>query len=322
MKLHNAAYHRLRVFNEVHRAGTVYGAARALGVTPSAVSQSLKLLEAELGLRLFQRLGKRIKATEEADRLAAVVSEFEERVVATIAGMRASRDEPRGTVRIGSASELGARVVIPAMHTLRRHAHLGFQLEFGVPEKLMGALVDHRLDLAFVDDGPFLKKYRSLAVFENVFTEELVLVCSRSFAEETVRGNHRFDALVRLPHVDYVADLSVIGLWYRHHFGRVPSTLSLKLVAESARAIVAAVHAGLGLGMVPEYIVAADLRAGRLVKISVGRSELAHAVLRAQLKDRVPTLGEKVLIEAVAREARAHAVTPLVRSRSRSRSRD
>ena len=63
----NIGLDRLRVFLAVQRAGSVLGAARVLAVTPSAVSQSVKRLEQELGVRLFQRIGNRLEATPEEE---------------------------------------------------------------------------------------------------------------------------------------------------------------------------------------------------------------------------------------------------------------
>src|SRR5262245_952746 len=128
---------RLRVFNAVHREGGVLGAARALGVTPSAVSQSIKRLEGELGARLFQRVGNRLEPTDEAHELAGVVAEFEARIAATADRVRARRLEPQGVVRVGAPFDFGTRILIPATRRLERYAALGFEVTFGAPDVLM-----------------------------------------------------------------------------------------------------------------------------------------------------------------------------------------
>ncbi|MET3524527.1 LysR substrate-binding domain-containing protein [Mesorhizobium abyssinicae] len=55
----------LRAFVEVGRNGSVKDAAKELGVTPGAVSQQIKLLELQLGVRLFDRKNREIKLTRE-----------------------------------------------------------------------------------------------------------------------------------------------------------------------------------------------------------------------------------------------------------------
>ncbi len=49
--------HRLRLLREVHARGTVHGAARSLGYTPSAISQQLGVLEREAGRRCWSGSG-------------------------------------------------------------------------------------------------------------------------------------------------------------------------------------------------------------------------------------------------------------------------
>ncbi len=296
-------FNRLRTLLAVQKAGSVQGAARRLGITSSAVSQSLKRLEAELDIRLFQRIGNRLQVTEPGSVLAAIVERFAADLTTTITEVRSLRDEPHGTVRVGSPFEFGTSVLIPAMQAFDRFSRLSFRMTFGAPETLMHALISHDLELAFCDDGPFLKKYASLVVFEPVFTERLILACSKGFAARSLGDDHGFSHLTSLPHVDYVDDLSVISLWYRHHFGKTPTSLSLRFVAEHVHGILAAIRSGLGLGMVPEHLVTKELAAGSLVRVSGRRKPLTNDVVLVRLKDRVPTLGERMFADRI-REGR------------------
>lgn len=65
----------LRAFVEVGRAGSMKGAAAKLGVTSGAVSQQVKLLEARLGLLLFDRHNREVRLTAAGKRLHADVSD-------------------------------------------------------------------------------------------------------------------------------------------------------------------------------------------------------------------------------------------------------
>jgi DNA-binding transcriptional LysR family regulator len=302
--LDSVDYNRLRVFNAVHRTGSVQTAARQLRVTPSAVSQAVKALERELDMRLLQRVGNRVRPTAAGDRLAAVVAQFDGNLEEVIGELRSLRNEPHGVLRIGSAFEFGTRVVVPALSELQEYRRLTVHLESAAPEALMRALVDQRIELAFCDNLPFLKRYTSLVAFVPVFTEELVLVCTKKIYRRYVNGDHSFAHLVTLPHVEYVPDLSAVSLWYRHHFGKTPATLSVRLVCENTQAIIAAALAGVGLCLLPQYLIVQELARGQLTKIDVRRKEATHEIVVAQLKDRVPTLGERMLLEAVQRAAR------------------
>lgn len=64
-------YKRMAVFAEVVAAGSMTAAARQLAMTPSAVSQHLRLLEESLGLNLLHRSTRRLTLTEAGERYHA-----------------------------------------------------------------------------------------------------------------------------------------------------------------------------------------------------------------------------------------------------------
>lgn len=100
----------LRTLREVVRQGSFVGAANRLGYTPSAVSQQMAALEAEVGLELFDRSARSIRpnasATAMAQHATAVLAGAEE----MIAAAADSRDE-RETVRISVFSSLSVPLV-------------------------------------------------------------------------------------------------------------------------------------------------------------------------------------------------------------------
>jgi len=291
---------RLRVFLAVQRAGSVLGASRVLAVTPSAVSQSVKRLEDELGVRLFQRIGNRLEATPEADELAAVMAGFEQQLATTTDKLRERRHEPQGVLRIGAPFDIGTRIVIPALRQLERYTRLAFEITFGAPDVLMSALLGGSLELAYCDDHPLLKRHAKLVAFTPWLEETLVLVCAKTFAEEHVSHRPTAKLLLTLPHVEYVRDRSVIGLWYRHHHNASAVAAPLRLIADNVHAVLAAVRAGLGLGLVPEHLIRAELDRGSLIEIAGRKSKLAHAIVLAQRKDRIPTIGEREVVAAMS----------------------
>src|ERR671917_1246172 len=114
--------HRLLVLRAVQRAGGVLPAARALYLSPSAVSQQLTRLEAETGLSLVDRSrrggGRRLALTaagqalaEHGERVAEVLAEAERAAMAM-------RGERSGPVRIGGFATVLRRLVGPAVTDL------------------------------------------------------------------------------------------------------------------------------------------------------------------------------------------------------------
>ncbi|MFF0341876.1 LysR family transcriptional regulator [Kribbella sp. NPDC004875] len=111
--------HRLRLLREVHGRGTVHGAARALGYSPSAISQQLAVLEREAGTPLLERVGRNVRLTPAGEvlvRHATGLLEGLEAAEAEVAAVAAGR--VAGVIRIASFQSAFLRVVAPAIRSL------------------------------------------------------------------------------------------------------------------------------------------------------------------------------------------------------------
>ncbi|WP_435769093.1 LysR family transcriptional regulator [Nocardioides sp. SYSU DS0651] len=111
--------HRLRLLRELHGRGTVHAAARALGYSPSAVSQQLSVLEREVGTPLLERTGRNVRLTaagevlvRHAEVLLGGMAEAEAEVASVAAGRVA------GVVRVAAFQSAFLRIVAPAVRAL------------------------------------------------------------------------------------------------------------------------------------------------------------------------------------------------------------
>src|SRR5260370_20019441 len=93
-------------------------AAAKLGVSQSALSHTIRGLEARLGLRLLTRTTRSVAPTEAGERLLHGVGPRFEEIDAELAALNAFRDKPAGNIRV-TASEHSARAVLwPALARL------------------------------------------------------------------------------------------------------------------------------------------------------------------------------------------------------------
>jgi DNA-binding transcriptional LysR family regulator len=108
----------ITAFLVIAREGSFTKAAAKLGVSPSALSQTVRNLEARLGLRLLTRTTRNIAPTEAGERIIRAVGPKLDEVDAELAALTALRDTPAGTVRL-SAGEYAAELILwPAIHKL------------------------------------------------------------------------------------------------------------------------------------------------------------------------------------------------------------
>src|SRR3954463_9336094 len=108
----------LQAFSAVARERSFTRAAAQLGVSPSALSQTMRGLEARLGLRLLTRTTRSVAATEAGERLLGALGPALDEIEATLAALGEFRDKPSGTVRITAAEHAADTVLWPALERL------------------------------------------------------------------------------------------------------------------------------------------------------------------------------------------------------------
>src|SRR5919199_866670 len=105
----------LVAFLAVAREQSFTRAAAQLGVSQSALSQTLRGLEARLGVRLLTRTTRRVSPTEAGERLLQTLEPRFAEVDAELEAVTALRDKPAGTVRITATENAAAAVLWPAL---------------------------------------------------------------------------------------------------------------------------------------------------------------------------------------------------------------
>ena len=93
-------------FLAVARERSFTKAAAQLGVSQSALSQTIRGLEARLGIRLLARTTRRVAPTEAGERLLRSIAPRFDEINAELAALSELRDRPAGTVRITGQSGL------------------------------------------------------------------------------------------------------------------------------------------------------------------------------------------------------------------------
>lgn len=99
---------QMRYFLAVAEEGQITKAAARLHITQPPLSQQLKLLEEELGLRLFERHGKHIQLTEAGNVLRARAEEIVMLANATVKELSELNKGEQGTLSMASVASLGA----------------------------------------------------------------------------------------------------------------------------------------------------------------------------------------------------------------------
>ncbi|MGI5472851.1 LysR family transcriptional regulator [Streptomyces sp. CA-132043] len=147
--------HRLRLLRELKQRGTLAAVAAALSYAPSSVSQQLAQLEAEVGVRLLEPVGRRVRLTEQAEILVAHTDAVLERLERAEADIATSLADLTGTLRIASFQTAALALVPTTLDLLRDlHPHLRVHVTHMEPERALPALQARDFDLVLAEEYP------------------------------------------------------------------------------------------------------------------------------------------------------------------------
>jgi DNA-binding transcriptional LysR family regulator len=130
-------FNDLQAFLAVARSRSFTKAAAQLGVSPSALSHSMRGLEERLGIRLLTRTTRSVSPTEAGERLLNAVGPRFEEVEAELAALNELRQRPAGTIRITAGDHPAVTILWPKLSkTLAKYPDVSVELN------VEGGLVD------------------------------------------------------------------------------------------------------------------------------------------------------------------------------------
>jgi LysR family glycine cleavage system transcriptional activator len=141
----------LRVFDAAARLGSFTLAADTLSITPGAVSRQIKALEAELGVRLFDRFNRAVALTDAGQRLAEGVAEAFDRLETVVERARPRTDGP---LVVSVLHSMAAKWLVPRLNRFEER-HPGIEILVSASDRAVD-LAREAVDVAIrYGTGPF-----------------------------------------------------------------------------------------------------------------------------------------------------------------------
>ncbi|MFK3789898.1 LysR family transcriptional regulator [Pseudomonas piscis] len=253
----------LQAFLAVAQEQSFTRAAARLGVTPSALSHTIRTLEERLGIRLLTRTTRNVAPTEAGERLMRSIAPLFEQLAAELEALGELRDTPSGTLRISCTDDQIELCVRPMLAGFLRQypdITLEFYVDYGFTN-----VVEERFD-AGIRLGESISK-------------DMIAVRIGPDWRLAVVGSPQYLASHRPPATPHELTRHECinirhrpsGTIYAWEFERDGQAFTVKadgqLVFNSIMHVLNAAVDGLGLGYVPEELVAPYLADGRLVKV-------------------------------------------------------
>ncbi|MBO0752917.1 MAG: LysR family transcriptional regulator, partial [Bradyrhizobiaceae bacterium] len=252
----------VEAFLSVARHRSFRRAAAELGVTPSAISQTVRALEARVGAALFIRTTRSVGLTEAGERFLSRAKPAFEELVAASEVARELGARPAGLLRLSVPRAVVPILLEPLIASFCQ-AYPDVEVEIAASEELV--------DLAAqgFDAGIRLGQFIAADMIAVRLTPPLRLIVVGSPAYLARRGRPtrpddlRHHACVRLRRSN-----GALALWPLNDDGRaIDIAVSGPLIANDLPTMLGAAIEGVGLAQVPEPIAAGPLKAGDLVHV-------------------------------------------------------
>jgi DNA-binding transcriptional LysR family regulator len=253
----------LVAFVSVAREGSFTRAAAQLGVSQSALSHTIRGLEAKMGIRLLTRTTRSVSPTDAGQRLLDKLAPRFDEIHTEVAALSEMRGKPAGVVRISAAEHVADTVLWPKLEKFLPD-YPDIQVEINV-EYGMIDIVAGRYDAGVRLGDQVAKDMIAVRIAPDM---RMAVVATPSYFEK-----HPPPAT---PHELTLHDcinlrLATHGGLYAWEFEKDGQKLNVRvqgqLTFNSSRPMLRAALAGFGLACVPEDVALEHIAAGRLVQV-------------------------------------------------------
>ncbi|URL33362.1 DNA-binding transcriptional regulator YeiE [Citrobacter freundii] len=261
---------QLEVFAEVLKSGSTTQASVMLALSQSAVSAALTDLEGQLGVQLFDRVGKRLVVNEHGRLLYPRALALLEQTTEIEQLFR----EDNGAIRVYASSTIG-NYILPAMIARYRHdfPDLPLELSVGNSQDVINAVLDFRVDIGLIE-GPC---HSTEIISEPWLEDELVVFAAPS--SPLTKGPVTLEQLAASPWIlreRGSGTRELVDYLLLSHLPRFQMAMELG----NSEAIKHAVRHGLGISCLSRRVIAEQLQAGTLSEVPVPLPRLVRTLWR------------------------------------------
>ena len=252
------------IFASVVEHRSFSGAADAIGVSKGTISKAVARLEAQLGQALFHRTSRRLTLTESGKALAEHAARIMAEASAAEEAAHSTATAPEGLIRITAPMTLGLLGVTPLLAEFLA-AHPGIEVDLHLSDARLDIVAegyDIALRIADLPDSS-LRSRRLGPIYAHVVAAPAYLARRGTPTHPAQLGEHAC-----------LGYTNVRGPW--RFLGPGGAEVAVRptgpLRSNSGDALLPALRGGLGIAVLPDFIVGPDLARGTLVPILTGWS--------------------------------------------------
>lgn len=251
----------MRAFVAVHDAGGFAAAVRRTGQSRAALNRMVMALESELGVQLFNRSTRHVAPTDVGrayhDRVRTVLGLLDDAERSLVEG----RDEARGDLRVNAPMSFGTMHLGPALADFMTR-HPGVRIQLVLDDRFVAPIADGYdlvVRIAAPDETSSLVDHRIAEI-------RRVVCASPGYVQREGAPAHPSELATRA--CLHYGNLATGNLWrLEGPDGPAEVAVGGVLCSNNAEILRDVAVKGLGLALLPTFIAAGELRAGRLVGV-------------------------------------------------------
>jgi len=262
----------IAIFARVAELRSFAAAATSLKLSKSTVSKAVTRLEIRLGTRLFNRTSRRLALTDPGRTLASRASALLAEAESVESDARLQSEKPRGLVRLAAPMSFGVMYVAPLLpEFFRAYPEVSIDLHLSDAQvDIIGEGFDAAIRIAVLPD--------SSLVARRLCEMPIYLLAAPSYLKAHGRPRHPLQLREHLG-LSYSYQLTQDTWRFRKRTGETTNVRPVgPLRANNGEALLPALVAGTGLGLLPEFIVRDALKSKKLEIVLPEWSHPAGAV--------------------------------------------
>ncbi|MFZ4532370.1 MAG: LysR family transcriptional regulator [Alsobacter sp.] len=272
---------KVRIFYTAAEAGSFTHAGDALGLSQSAVSRQVGALERDLSVPLFHRHARGLILTEQGEHLFRTAKEMMLKLEATRARLTDSRERPNGDLRVTTTLGLGANWLTP---------RLGEFLDLYPDVRLQLLLTDDELDLSMREADVAIRLRQP--VQGDLIQRRLFTVHFHAYAsQDYIKGHGQPKDIADLDEhriLTYggVTPSYLVDVHWLTGVGREPrNPRQAALTVNNITALKYAVERGIGIAVLPDYLVETDSNLVQILNVDEMPSLESYLVYPEEMKN-------------------------------------
>lgn len=288
-----------RSFCTIYKHQSVSEAAKTRMMTQPAMSQHLAALEAEVGETLFIRSTRKITPTERGKELYSQLAPLIESLENTTMNFKSTSLPTLSVIKIGAAHEFFSEKILPQLpkYNVCTISH------FGTAEQLLELLKEDKLDILIMS-----KRFQTPGIeYLKLMDEEFVIVAPSDY-EIVAFDNLKLEEqwLSEQKWISYGLELPIIRRIWREHFKMRPQIRPIHVIP-NLHMILNAVELGMGLSVIPTYLLQDSLKAGKTKVIFKHLKVKNELYLAYQLKNKHLSLINEIM-SVIKENTKDHSV--------------